>query len=105
MEEQNSPQAIGVVQHQTPDTTSPSPPHPYPTNGGLNGYSSNNIHPSGIILTKSMDTIDFFLNLDGSVPLWASTSSHLASNLCKFYFDVIYLFLDTFLPFDTRVRS
>jgi hypothetical protein len=34
MDEQNSPQAMGIVQHQAPDTTSPSPPHQYGTNGG-----------------------------------------------------------------------
>ena len=38
MDEQSSPQAIGVVQHQAPDTTSPSPPHQYATNG--NGVST-----------------------------------------------------------------
>jgi len=32
-DDQNSPQPLGAIQHQAPDTTSPSPPHPYAING------------------------------------------------------------------------
>lgn len=46
LDEQNSPQAIGVVQHQTPDTTSPSPPHPYASNGNFPSV----VHPPGKII-------------------------------------------------------
>ena len=53
---------MGVVQHQAPDTTSPSPPHPYSTNG--NGTSTVGNFPQ-----------------DGTVPLWAQSAS---SALCKF---------------------
>lgn len=50
---------MGTVQHQAPDTTSPSPPHPYSTNGNSGNYSS-----------------------DGNVPLWAQSAS-AAAGLCK----------------------
>ena len=43
MDEQNSPQAMGIIQHQAPDTTSPSPPHPYTTNGSF----PSAMHPQG----------------------------------------------------------
>lgn len=63
IDEQNSPQTMGTIQHQAPDTTSPSPPHPYSTNGNsassLGNYSS-----------------------DGNVPLWAQSAS-AAAGLCK----------------------
>ena len=45
IDEQNSPQALGMVQHQAPDTTSPSPPHPYSTNG--NGTATLTTFPQG----------------------------------------------------------
>ena len=45
MDEQNSPQAMGIIQHQAPDTTSPSPPHPYTTNGSF----PSSMHPQGNI--------------------------------------------------------
>ncbi len=63
IDEQNSPQAIGVVQHQAPDTTSPSPPHPYPTNG------------------NTASTV-------GSFPqdVWAQSAS-AATSLCKSYLE------------------
>jgi hypothetical protein len=63
IDEQNSPQAMGVVQHQAPDTTSPSPPHPYSTNG--NTASNVGAFPQ-----------------DGNVPLWAQSAS-AAAGLCK----------------------
>ena len=50
MDEQNSPQAMGVVQHQAPDTTSPSPPHQYTTNGSASstvGSFPSTILPPG----------------------------------------------------------
>jgi len=65
IDEQNSPQAMGIVQHQAPDTTSPSPPHQYPTNG------------------NTVSTVSSFPQ-DGNVPLWAQSAS-AAAGLCKFY--------------------
>ena len=65
LDEQNSPQAMGVVQHQTPDTTSPSPPHPYSNNGNF----STVVHPSGNIE-------------DRGISLWPSSSTN-PSSLCE----------------------
>jgi hypothetical protein len=45
IDEQHSPQAMGIVQHQAPDTTSPSPPHQYNTNGNTASTIGN--FPSG----------------------------------------------------------
>ncbi|CAF0831127.1 unnamed protein product [Rotaria sp. Silwood1] len=59
VDEQNSPQAMGVIQHPAPDTTSPSPPHPYSTNG--NTVSTVGSFPAAM------------LSQDGNVPLWAQS--------------------------------
>ncbi|CAF0946130.1 unnamed protein product [Adineta ricciae] len=60
IDEQNSPQALGMVQHQAPDTTSPSPPHPYSTNG--NAAATLTSFPP-----------------DGNVPLWAQSTPSVAN--------------------------
>jgi len=48
---------MGVIQHQTPDTTSPSPPHPYVNNGSF----SSVVHQQGS---------------EGTVPHWVSSSTN-----------------------------
>jgi MAD (mothers against decapentaplegic) family protein 4 len=65
MDDQNSPQSINVIQHQAPDTTSPSPPHPYTSNG--TAVTNTNGFPSGI------------LPQDGPVSLWTQPSSATTS--------------------------
>lgn len=55
VDEQNSPQAVGVIQHPAPDTTSPSPPHPYTTNG--NPVSTVSTFPSAIVPQGNANTI------------------------------------------------
>ncbi|CAF0781346.1 unnamed protein product [Adineta ricciae] len=55
-DDQNSPQPMMPMQHQAPDTTSASPPHPYPTNGSAVS-NTNGFPPTRI-------------PQDGSVPLW-----------------------------------
>ncbi len=46
---------MGALQHQAPDTTSPSPPHPYPTNGtavtNVNGFPPTML-PQGKIINR-----------------------------------------------------
>jgi hypothetical protein len=62
IDEQNSPQALGVVQHQAPDTTSPSPPHQYSTNGNTSatvGSFSSTMLPQG----KGSHRVFFIKNL------------------------------------------
>ena len=88
MDEQNSPQAMGVVQHQAPDTTSPSPPHQYTTNGNtahsVGGFPSAILSQGSSIRQCQGQTHEpsrLFCFADGSVPLWAQAST---TSLCKF---------------------
>ncbi|CAM2699992.1 unnamed protein product [Rotaria socialis] len=67
IDEQNSPQAIGAIQHPAPDTTSPSPPHQYAANG--NTVSTVSSFPATL------------LPQDGNVPLWAQSASASTSSL------------------------
>ncbi|CAF1411438.1 unnamed protein product [Rotaria magnacalcarata] len=60
-DDQNSPQPLAAIQHQTPDTTSPSPPHLYTTNG--TAVSNTNSFPPAMIPQ------------DTSVSLWAQSST------------------------------
>ncbi|CAF0751958.1 unnamed protein product [Rotaria sordida] len=64
-DDQNSPQPLGAIQHQTPDTTSPSPPHLYNTNG--TAVTNTNGFPPAMIPQ------------DAPVPLWAQPSPAAAS--------------------------
>ncbi|CAF0771264.1 unnamed protein product [Adineta steineri] len=55
-DDQNSPQPMIAIQHQAPDTTSPSPPHQYTTNG--TAVTNTNGFPQAM------------LPQDGPVSLW-----------------------------------
>ncbi len=67
-DDQHSPQSMGGLQHQAPDTTSPSPPHSFSINGSAIG--NTNGFPSTM------------LPQDTSVSLWGQQAATAAS-LCK----------------------
>lgn len=64
-DDQHSPQSMGAIQHQAPDTTSPSPPHAYSMNGSA--VPNTNGFPSTM------------LPQDTSVSLWGQPPSTAAT--------------------------
>jgi hypothetical protein len=59
-DDQHSPQSMGAIQHQAPDTTSPSPPHAYSMNGSAvpntNGFPSTML-PQGKIINRNVSIL------------------------------------------------
>lgn len=91
---------MGALQHQAPDTTSPSPPHSYQNNGSAMTTTSAfapSLHPPGKQETNSRKLCvrrsNFVYFEESSIPVWPQTSSSTPStsaapiasttNLCK----------------------
>lgn len=57
-DEQHSPPGLGMAQHQAPDTTSPSPPHVYPTNGSSTSTMNSFAQGNGDLGVRRLPTSD-----------------------------------------------